>query len=364
MSKKSRGPSLSGTFWVRIGGMILFGLLGLSIALGIPGASLYSENWRYIVTLALASAGLGALIIPLLTIVPMRWLRTRLRTIAAEDLLAASVGLIVGLIIAALLALPLSLLPDPVGQLLPFIASVLLSYVGIAVALVRKVEIYNLLAGRRAAAGGEQSAGPAGVLLDSSAIIDGRIADISRTGFVPSPLVVPRFILQELQRIADSDDAMRRKRGRRGLDVLNRLQKEGAVTVRISDLDIPEIGDVDGKLIQLARIHHCPILTTDFNLNRVAELQGVSVLNIHDLAQSVRPLVQPGEELSVQLAHEGKEHGQGVGYLDDGTMVVVDDGKGRLGQKVNVAVSRLLPTAAGRIIFAHLISNRSDPEAR
>ncbi|MGC8874270.1 MAG: PIN/TRAM domain-containing protein, partial [Chloroflexia bacterium] len=202
------------------------------------------------------------------------------------------------------------------------------------------------------------------ILVDSSAIIDGRIADLCRTGFLTGPLIVPRFILRELQRIADADDAVRRKRGRRGLEVLNRLQKEGAVPVQISDLDVPEARDVDTKLVQLARAHGWPILTTDYNLNRVAELQGVTVLNIHDLAQSVRPVVQPGEELTVQLVHEGKEPGQGVGYLDDGTMVVVEGGKDRVGQQLHVTVSRLLSTSAGRIVFAHLTQGKGNAQEK
>ena len=354
---------MSRSFFVRVMGMILFAIITGWIALRI-GPPFYAEDWRYIAILALAGAGLGLLITPFLTIVPIRWIRNRLRTLAIEDVIASGIGLILGLIASALLALPLSLLPDLLGQLFPFIASVMLSYIGVSIALVRKTEIYSLLIGHRRAGEGEHRIGPVGLLLDSSAIIDGRIADICRTGFISGPLIVPRFILSELQRIADSEDPLRRKRGRRGLDMLNRLQQEALVPLRISDLDIEEIADVDGKLIQLAKIHRCPILTNDYNLNRVAQLQGVTALNIHDLAQAVRPLVQPGEELSVQLVHEGKEYGQGVAYLDDGTMVVVDDGRPRVGQKVTVTVSRLLPTTAGRIIFAHLSPSRTGSEER
>ncbi len=353
--KKTEGTEalVSATFWVRILGMFLFGLLGLWIALSISGRPIRGEDWRYIATLTLAGAGLGLLITPSLTIVPIRYLSDRLRTVALEDLVAVALGLLVALVISALLALPLSMLPSPLGRVLPFVLSILLCYISASIALVRKNEIYSLVAGRREAFGIRGPA-PSGILLDSSAIIDGRIADLAGSGFIGGPLIVPRFILRELQRIADSDDVIRRKRGRRGLDVLNRLQKEAWVPVRITDLDVEEVADVDGKLIQLARLYHCPILTTDYNLNRVAELQGVAVLNIHDLAQAVRPIVLPGEELTVQLLHEGKEYGQGVGYLDDGTMVVVDEGRTHIGQKVNVTVSRLLPTTAGRIVFAHL----------
>lgn len=355
---------MSGTFFVRILGMILFAILGLWVAqltLSISGAPLQPDDWRYIATLVLAGAGLGLLITPSLTIVPIRWISNRLRTVAVEDLVAAGLGLLVGLILSALLALPFSTLPPPLGQLLPFITSIVLSYIAASLALARKNEIFSLFPGRRGTQGGA-SLGPSGILIDTSAIIDGRIADLARTGFLSGPLIVPRFILRELQRIADSDDPTRRKRGRRGLDVLNRLQKEALIPVRLSDIDIEEIGDVDGKLVQLARIHHFPLLTTDYNLNRVAQLQGVTVLNLHDLAQAVRPVVQPGEELSVQLVHEGKEYGQGVGYLDDGTMVVVEDARDRIGQRVTVTVTRLLPTSAGRIIFAHQTATRGQPE--
>ncbi len=362
--KKARGSEslVSATFWVRVLGMSLFGFLGLWIALSISGTPVRSEDWRYIATLTLAGAGLGLLITPSLTIVPIRYLSSRLRTVALEDLVAVALGLLVALVISALLALPLSMLPPPLGQMFPFVLSILLCYIAVSIALVRKSEIYSLVASRREPLG-VRGPMPAGILLDTSAIIDGRIADLAGSGFISGPLIVPHFILRELQRIADSDDLLRRKRGRRGLDVLNRLQREAFVPVRITDLDVEEIPDVDGKLIQLARLCHCPILTTDYNLNRVAALQGVTVLNIHDLAQAVRPIVQPGEELTVQLIHEGKEYGQGVGYLDDGTMVVVDEGRAYIGQKVNVTVSRLLPTSAGRIVFAHL-SPRGGSEER
>ena len=162
------------------------------------------------------------------------------------------------------------------------------------------------------------------ILLDTSAIIDGRIADISQTGFVSGALVVPRFVLDELQRIADSADTMRRNRGRRGLEMLNRLQKDATVPIEITDANIESVNEVDGKLVQLARQLHCPIITNDFNLNRVAELQGVKVLNINELANAVKPVLLPGEDLFIKIMQDGKELGQGVGYLDDGTMIVVE----------------------------------------
>nr|MDA8187384.1 hypothetical protein [Dehalococcoidales bacterium] len=190
-------------------------------------------------------------------------------------------------------------------------------------------------------------------LVDTSAIIDGRIADISQTGFITGTLVVPKFVLNELQHIADSADALRRNRGRRGLDILNRLQKDSVVPIHISEYEVNGVNDVDSKLVKLAKHLHCPIVTNDFNLNRVAAIQGVRVLNINELANAVKSVVLPGEEMIVRVIQEGKEHGQGVGYLEDGTMVVVEGGRRFINCDVEVVVTRVLQTVAGRMIFAH-----------
>jgi uncharacterized protein YacL len=189
--------------------------------------------------------------------------------------------------------------------------------------------------------------------VDTSAIIDGRIADISQTGFIPGSLIIPRFVLDELQHIADSYDAVRRNRGRRGLEMLAKLQKESGVSVEITEMDVKDIREVDGKLVRLAKIFGCGIVTNDFNLNRVAELQGVQVLNVNELANAVRPVVLPGEEMAVRIIQEGKEFGQGVGFLDDGTMIVVEGGRRHINNRIDVVVTRVLQTAAGRMIFAH-----------
>src|SRR3990170_3687841 len=185
-------------------------------------------------------------------------------------------------------------------------------------------------------------------------LIRARIADVARTGFLPGAMVVPSFVLTELQHIADSGDGLRRQRGRRGLDILNRLQKDNTIAFRISDLDVEGVRNVDDKLVILARQLRAPILTNDYNLNRVAELQGVTVLNINELANAVKAIYIPGESLEVRVIQEGKEAGQGVGYLDDGTMVVVEDGRSRLNDQVTVTVTKVLQTAAGRMIFARL----------
>jgi uncharacterized protein YacL len=190
-------------------------------------------------------------------------------------------------------------------------------------------------------------------LVDTSTIIDGRIADINQAGFLYGTLVVPRFVLTELQHIADSADPVRRVRGKRGLDMLKRLQNESPTPLRISDDDPGDVYEVDGKLVKLARTSSCPIITNDFNLNRIAELQGVRVLNINLLANAVKPVVLPGEEMSVRIIQEGREVNQGVGYLDDGTMIVVENGKKLLNRHVEVVITRVLQTAAGRMIFAY-----------
>ncbi len=189
------------------------------------------------------------------------------------------------------------------------------------------------------------------MLLDTSVIIDGRVADIVRAGFIRGTLVVPRFILAELQFFADSGDATRRERGRRGLEMLAKMQKESTVTVAIDDEDPPGDG-ADGKLVALARARQVPIVTNDYGLNRVAELHGVTVLNVNDLAKAVRPVVLPGEEIHVRVIQEGKEAGQGVGYLEDGTMIVVENGARSVGEEVAVTVMRVLQTVGGRMIFA------------
>jgi uncharacterized protein YacL len=201
------------------------------------------------------------------------------------------------------------------------------------------------------------------ILLDTSTIIDGRIADISQTGFIIGTLVVPRFVLNELQRIADSSDTMRRNRGRRGLEILNRLQKDATVPIEIIDNDIEGIADVDGKLVKMAKNQQSPIITNDFNLNRVAELQGVKVLNINELANAIKPVLLPGEDIYIKIMQDGKELGQGVGYLDDGTMIVVENGRQYMNMTIEVTVTRVLQTVAGRMIFAHPKQNSTTTPA-
>lgn len=307
--------------------------------------------------LAVVGLGLGLVITPYLTVRPFFWIRDKVLRVPTQDVVAATIGLLIGLIVSALSAIPLSMLPGYFGNLMPFIAFVCFSYLGIWTMVMRRNDLFGFVRlgflkdrdEKRSHA--HQSAAP--VLVDTSAIIDGRIADISQTGFVSGTLLVPRFVLDELQHIADSPDTLRRNRGRRGLDMLSRLQKESIVPIEVRDIEPNGVGDVDGKLIKLAKQLSCPIITNDFNLNRVAALQGIKVLNINELANAVKSVVLPGEEMAIRIIQEGKEVGQGVGYLDDGTMVVVENGRRHLNSEIEIIVTRVLQTAAGRMIFSH-----------
>lgn len=340
---------MSVEFLLRIVGMFVFAVIGWRIGDALGGSG---DALRYIIVLTLAGAALGLIITPWLTIRPYIWARRMIRQVPAQQLLAATIGLLIGLIIAALSAFPLSFLPHPFGAVLPFVSLLVFGYLGAWVMMMRERDFFAILGGRFSREGLARASTEKSVLLDTSVIIDGRIADISRTGFIDGTMMIPRFVLQELQHIADSSDALRRNRGRRGLEMLNKLQKESIVPIRITDLDVEEVHEVDDKLVRLAKNLHCAIVTNDYNLNRVAELQGVRVLNINELANAVRAVVLPGEGMRVRVVQEGKELGQGVGYLDDGTMVVIDNGKKFIGSTIDVTVTRMLQTNQGRMIFA------------
>ncbi len=335
--------------------------------------------------IALLAAIIAFLISPYISVIPYRWLRDQIRGAAASDLVAAVIGLFVGLIISFFLGFPLSYLPDSLGRILPLVGAVLFGYLGVTVAVLRKNDLAHFFQtsifsrrnrerdrdeehdkDRHKERDKDRTSSPVPVtqiLLDTSAIIDGRIADISQTGFVSASLIVPRFVLNELQHIADSPDAMRRNRGRRGLDMLNRLQKDTTVPIEIIDADVEGVAEVDSKLVKMARTLHCPIITNDFNLNRVAELQGVKVLNINELANAVKPVLLPGEDIEIKIMQDGKELGQGVGYLDDGTMIVVEGGRQYMNTTIEVTVTRVLQTVAGRMIFAHPKQNGGSSSA-
>ncbi|MBP1996454.1 PIN/TRAM domain-containing protein [Paenibacillus eucommiae] len=274
-------------------------------------------------------------------------------SIPAADLLAGTFGLVVGLFISVLL-FPVLEKAIWIGAVLPVIVSSVLGVMGFRIGYVKKDELAQIIMKSRSQ--GADKPGPRPYeehkILDTSVIIDGRIADICKTGFIEGTLVIPEFVLEELQHIADSSDLLKRNRGRRGLDILNKIQKELEVKVLIYEGDFEDISEVDSKLVRLAKVLQGKVITNDFNLNKVCELQGVSVLNINDLANAVKPVVLPGEEILVQVIKDGKEHGQGVAYLDDGTMIVVEGGRDFIGMLLEVMVTSVLQTSAGRMIFA------------
>jgi uncharacterized protein YacL len=276
----------------------------------------------------------------------------RLRSLSLGTLLFSITGAVIGLILGALASVPLAHLPSPYDGIIPVLLTAVLTIVFIVIALnQRQVVLTHIPFLRNMEVGNTKSSLP-GILVDTSVIIDGRIADIADAGFVPGRLMIPRFVLAELQNIADSEDAMRRGRGRRGLEVVGKLQETLGEQVEIIDQDIPEIKEVDAKLVALSKQLGTHVLTTDYNLNRVAQIQGVRVLNVNELSNAIRPVVIPGEELRVRVVQPGKEKGQGVGYLPDGTMIVVDNGDKLIGQEVSTEVTRVFQTVAGKMIFA------------
>ncbi|WP_430789323.1 PIN/TRAM domain-containing protein [Virgibacillus flavescens] len=292
----------------------------------------------------------------------LRWTEDTLIKVPVGDLFFGSLGLIIGLVIAFLINIPLTDIQiELVSQVIPLFLTFFLGYFGFQVGFRRRDEFLNLLTvnrkdrERRKTDETDTSAEmiqPKAKILDTSVIIDGRIADICQTSFLEGTIVIPQFVLGELQHIADSSDVLKRNRGRRGLDILNRIQKEIPVNVEIYEGDFEEIQEVDSKLIKLAKVIDGIVVTNDFNLNKVCDFQGVHVLNINDLANAVKPVVLPGEELMVQVIKDGKEQNQGIAYLDDGTMIVVEEGRNYIGKTIEVLITSVLQTSAGRMIFA------------
>ena len=309
----------------------------------------------------ISGALFGMVVAPYLSTRPARALRKLLGQTSTHVLLIGLMGLVVGLLVAGLLAWPLSTLPQPLNQILPSSGAILSGWLGITIFVARRSDILGALHLR--SRGTLQNISTAtqnghGVLIDTSAIIDGRVSEISKTGFISGPIMVPHFVLHELQHVADSSDSMRRSRGRRGLEILNKLQTESIVQVKITDVNVDGVPEVDDKLVTLAKQLHCPVLTNDYNMNRVAKLQGVKILNINDLANAVKVVCLPGENMEVKIIQDGREEGQGVGYLEDGTMVVVDDGHQRMNKKIRVVVTKVLQTSAGRMLFARQEAKR------
>lgn len=302
----------------------------------------------------------GFLITPVVNFI--KWMEDRLLGVPIFDLLFGTVGLIVGLSIAFLLSYWLGSSELPfISSVLPTVFFVILGYLGFQVGFKQREEMIQAIQAVKAPSskkkgsdedGTSEARGKMYKILDTSVIIDGRIADISATGFLEGVLVVPQFVLTELQHIADSSDTLKRTKGRRGLDVLKTLQQDAGPEVLITAADFADVAEVDLKLVHLAKEMDGLVVTNDFNLNKVADLHGVSVLNINDLANAVKPVVIPGEEMHVVVIKDGKEHNQGIAYLDDGTMIVVEDGRNYTGKAIDVVVTSVLQTSAGRMIFA------------
>lgn len=277
-----------------------------------------------------------------------------LRRISIRGLSAGVFGLLFGLLMAKLLAdsfilSSFSQVNETVAMIMQVVLTLIFCYMGMTLAIRGKDEFSLVIPYVKFS---RQNKGTDITLLDTSVIIDGRISDISESKFIQGRFIVPRFVLKELQQVADSQDALKRNRGRRGLDVLNQMQKNSHIDVKIHEEDFADIPEVDMKLIKLAQILNARIFTNDYNLNKIAELQGITVLNINELANALKPIMLPGEIVEVKIVKEGKEQNQGIGYLDDGTMIVVESGRHIIGQTKRVTVTSVLQTAAGRMIFA------------
>lgn len=339
---------------IQLVGALLGTLLGFGLGLLIlerAGDAISSPNRpAFLMAMVVATLLFGYLAIPYITIRPARWAVDRLSQAGAGEFGLGVAAIVVGLLMGVFAGLPLMSIGGFAGSVLPPLVAVLLALGMLGATLYKRDILLHAVAGLLP--GGRRRGGFSMIVIDTSSVIDGRIVDVGRTGFILGTLVVPRFVLDELQRIADSPDAIRRNRGRRGLEMLTALQKDSISPVEVREETYPEIGEVDAKLVAFARDHGAAILTNDFNLNRVAELQGIRVLNINELANAVKAVVHPGEEMSVKVIQEGKEPGQGVGYLEDGTMIVVEGGSRFMDREVGVLVTRVLQTVAGRMIFA------------
>ena len=338
-------------FYARVLGAIGLAYAGFSFGRANSAVPATDEQVWATSLLMLCGAALGLIMTPYLTIHPLRHITRALRTLPFFELVGMGLGMLAGLLIAVLLTIPLSRLPGALGAFSPLVAALILSYLGSTIATARRADILELLHTER------RSPTPAvrqRTIVDTSIIVDGRIADVVKIGFVTGTLMVPIFVLHELQQLADSADNLTRAKGKRGLDVLNDLQKSKQVEVVISDVEIPGVHDVDDKLVAFARLEDVPLLTNDMNLERVAQLQGVKVLNLNKLADAVRIPYIAGDHITVTVRSEGRERDQGVGFSEDGTMIVVEDARSLIGQEVHAVVTRVYTTQTGRIIFAQL----------
>lgn len=326
--------------------------IGLLVTLGIAGYTIgfyiYNSSNGGILGL-LWGVGIGVVIIVV---------EYFIQKVSSRAILGAVFGGIFGLSLSSLFTRSFlsNTIPYPLAFYLHSSIAFVCCLIGIVVGVKR---IHNIDMRSIRQFFSEQSTSQNYKILDTSVIIDGRIADISETGFLEGVLIIPQFILKELQHIADSPDPIKRNRGRRGLDILHKIQKRVDIQVEIHDKDFPKIKEIDAKLVELGKLLQAKLITNDFNLNKVAELQGVSVLNVNELANALKPVVLPGEVIEVQVLKEGKEYGQGIAYLDDGTMIVIDHAKKLIGKTVSVAVTSVLQTTAGRMIFGQLATKES-----
>ena len=332
--------------WIlSIRGLLLAGMVAASAAYQpVPGG--------FPVNLALGTVLGGAII----------FLETRIRAMSAKQVAGGFLGALVGVLFALLLSVPLAKIPmaSNTQAFWQSLALLLLVYVGLTLGW-EKGEWFDPLSLKAYFLGTTTHKNVK--ILDTSVIIDGRIADICETGFMDGTLIIPQFVLKELQQVADSADSLKRNRGRRGLDILQKVRKMSDIDVEISELDYPNVKEVDLKLIELAQELDAKIVTNDFNLNKVAQVRGVQVLNINELANALKPVVLPGEFMRVFILKEGKEYNQGVAYLDDGTMVVVDNARKLLGKNVDVTVTSVLQTTAGKMIFGKAIESAAERAA-
>jgi uncharacterized protein YacL len=353
-------------FIIRIIGMGALAYVGNFLGRLLSGAPPTSSEILATQLLTLAGAGLGLLTTPRWTLDPLNEGLRYIKSISISELTAIVFGALLGLLFAALLAVPLARLPNLFGQFAPVAAAVALAYLGALIFSTRKKEIGDFLRSTRRSPLVLPQQLLEGLpqthryILDTSVIIDGRIAAVSQTGFIDGELLVPHFVLNELQMLADSSDEQRRGKGRRGLEILNKMQKEAITPIEVVDVEVNGAQQVDDKLVILARQYRCPIITNDYNLGRVAGLQGVRVLSLNQLADAVRPPVMPGQDIHIVIRDVGRERDQGISFLDDGTMIVIEDARRLVGQEVSATVTRVYQTQTGRIVFAHLNNGSGD----
>jgi len=339
-------------FIFRIVGLVVFSIVGIRVGTDLAGfINLAESESAFIFFWVGALFGLTAT--PWITVAPVQRLRRAINEMPVPKLIMSAIGGMLGLLLALMLSFPLSLLEKPIGDIAPAIISVIFGYLGMTIFSIRAAEILDVMSERF---GGRSrrlnSFTSRQLILDTSVLIDGRIVEISETGFIGGMLVIPRFVLSELHRVADSPDPLRRNRGRRGLAKLNELQRNNDLPVKIIEDDPEDFIEVDAKLVALAIQMDASLVTNDFNLNQVADAQGVDVLNINALANAVRAVFIPGETFAIRIIQEGRDHNQGVGYLDDGTMVVVETGQKYMDRNIEVEVTKLINRPTGRMIFA------------